>query len=151
MHQMLLRNISSLVDVAPLDVLHKQLQEVEKSMSVVGSPLCATENAAVDYFPKTAAGYIYVLRLEGDELHDHYYYVGFTQDVAKRMHDHFHGEGSEWTKLHPPRSIMEISEGDKSDERQKTIAIMKTYGWSKTRGYCWCSKVLKAPPRELEH
>lgn len=148
MTQMLLCHISSLLEVAPHEMLQRQLQDVENAMFPM--PL-QPEDTVAAYFPKTTTtGYVYVLRLKGDELHDHYYYVGYTQDVAKRMIDHFSGNGAEWTKLHPPHSVVEVSEGDKCDERQRTIATMKTYGWSTTRGYCWTSKMLKSPPRELD-
>ena len=94
-------------------------------------------------------GYVYVLELEGDEHHDSYYYVGFAQNVGRRLRAHFQGEGSHWTKMHPPCSVMEVSEGGLLEERHKTIEIMKTYGWVKTRGSNWCSRVMTVPPREL--
>lgn len=150
MYQMLLRNIASLADVAPRELLQQQLQELEKAMAGGCVTVAPTEPSMAHYFPKTTTGYVYVLRLEGDAGHDHHFYVGFTQDLTKRLHDHFHGDGAEWTKVHPPVSVMEVFEGDKSDERQKTIAMMKAHGWSTTRGYCWTSKFLKTPPRELE-
>lgn len=150
MHDMMLRHVQHLMDVAPHEVLHKQLVDIESSM------LLRNDISLASYFPKSAAtssssgGYIYVLKLQGDEVHDQYYYVGFTQDVNKRLYDHFHGNGAEWTKVHSPVCVLEVVEGDKSDERPKTIEIMKKYGWAKTRGYCWSSKILKSPPRELE-
>ena len=149
-YDMMLRHVEKLMDVAPHELLQKQVEEIESSMLLRNDVSFAT------YFPKSMAassstsGYIYVLKLQGDEIHEHYYYVGFTQDVNKRMYDHFHGSGAEWTKLHPPICVLEIVEGDKSEERPKTIEVMKKYGWARTRGYCWCSKILKSPPRELE-
>jgi predicted GIY-YIG superfamily endonuclease len=143
MYQMMLQNITNLLDVAPREMLQKQLQEIESSMM----QRCDDPSSA--YFT-APSGYIYVLKLQGDETFDHYYYVGYTQDVTKRMYNHFHGTGAEWTKLHPPVCVLEVSEGDKADERHKTLEIMKKYGWAKTRGYCWSAKILKSPPRELE-
>lgn len=142
---MVLRNLSSLLEVAPREVLQKQLEELESTMFGQGME----SSVSSSYFPKMS-GYIYVLKLQGDEVHDNHYYVGFTQDVTKRLSDHFHGHGAEWTKLHPPVCVLEILEGDKSDERHKTIETMKKFGWATTRGYCWSSKILKSPPRELE-
>ena len=41
--------------------------------------------------------WVYVLCLEGGR-----YAVGSTEDPTKRMADHFQGNGSAWTKKHPP-------------------------------------------------
>ena len=46
---------------------------------------------------------IYVLNLEGG-----FYYVGKTNDIAKRYQQHLDGKGSSWTKIHKPLSISEI-------------------------------------------
>ena len=149
---MLLRNISQIVDIAPSELVEQQLFEVEKTMRVVTDPPPARDvgqTTILDYFSREGTGHVYALRLQGDEHAEAYYYVGFTQDLPKRLYDHFHGEGATWTKLHPPINVMRILEGDKSDERATTIELMKHYGWNFVRGYCWCSQVLKAPPREL--
>lgn len=142
MYEMMLRNISNLVDVAPREILEKQLEELESTMVQKHDTVSA-------YFPRSS-GYIYVLRLEGDAANDFYYYVGYTQDVSRRLQDHFQGNGAEWTKAHKPLNVLEVVEGEKADERQKTIEVMKKFGWAKTRGYCWTSKTLRSPPRELD-
>ena len=151
---MVLRNIADIVDIAPRELVEQQLLEVEKTMRVVtNSPPVAEAGEALttplSYFSREGAGHVYVLRLQGDEHAENYYYVGFTQDLPKRLHDHFNNDGAIWTKIHPPINVMRILEGDKNEERATTIAMMKVYGWNFVRGYCWCSQVLKAPPREL--
>jgi predicted GIY-YIG superfamily endonuclease len=149
---MLLRNISQIVDIAPSELVEQQLFEVEKTMRVVTDPPPAREagqTTILGYFSNNVEGHVYALRLQGDEHAENYYYVGFTQDLPKRLHQHFNGEGAIWTKLHPPLNVMRILEGGKSDERAVTIEMMKQYGYTVVRGYCWCSQVLKAPPREL--
>ena len=152
--RMLLHNISQIVDVVPRELAEQQLLEVEKSMRVVADSTPARETGetltqTTDYFSGEGTGHVYVLRLKGDEHAENYYYVGFTQNLPKRLHDHFNGEGATWTKLHPPLNVMRILEGDKNEERSVTIEFMKRFGFTVVRGYCWCSQVLKAPPREL--
>lgn len=142
LYEMMLRNISNLADVAPREILERQLEELEAAMVQKQETVSA-------YFPRSR-GYIYVLKLEGDAASDAYYYVGYTQDVERRLQEHFGGDGSEWTKAHKPVSVLEVGEGEKADERHKTIEVMKKYGWSKTRGYCWTARNLRSPPRELD-
>jgi len=156
--RMLLRNIADIVDIAPRELVEQQLLEIGKTMRVVvtnppvaretGEGEALVQTTILDYFKKED-GHVYVLRLQGDEYAENYYYVGFTQDLPKRLYDHFHGEGATWTKLHPPINVMRILEGDKAMERSVTIEMMKQYTYMVVRGYCWCSQVLKAPPREL--
>lgn len=145
MYEMMLRNMQQMVGIVPPELIEKQLQELEAVM--------VPKNDFQSYFKlssQSTAGFVYVLRLEGDASSDFYYYVGFTQDVGRRMHEHFNGIGAEWTKVHKPVGVMEVAEGEKADERQKTIDVMKKFGWAKTRGYCWTSKIMRSPPRELD-
>ena len=145
-YEMMLRNMQQMVGMVPPEMIEKQLKELESMMMPRNDGVCC-------YFPRKssgAEGYIYVLKLEGDSASDFYYYVGFTQDVGRRMQEHFSGNGSEWTKAHKALSILEVVEGEKADERQKTIEVMKKYGWSTTRGYCWTSKIMRSPPRDLD-
>ena len=145
-YEMMLRNMQQMVGMVPAEMIEKQLQELEAVM-------VPKADGVSSFFPRASegtGGYIYVLRLEGDAASDFYYYVGFTQDVGRRMQEHFSGNGSEWTKAHKPLGLVEVAEGEKADERQKTIEVMKKFGWSKTRGYCWTSRVMRSPPRELD-
>jgi len=82
--------------------------------------------------------YVYTLELENNK-----YYVGYTENFDSRMISHFGGNGSKWTKLHPPISILEVSRGDKNDEDKKTIQMMIKYGYQNVRGgkYCKCTMI----------
>ncbi len=145
MYEMMLRNMQQMVGIVPPEMIETQLQELEAVM--------VPKNDLQSYFKPSSSGpggFVYVLRLEGDAASDSYYYVGFTQDVGRRMHEHFSGNGAEWTKAHKPVGVIEVVEGGKADERHKTIEVMKKNGWATTRGYCWTSKVMRSPPRELD-
>ena len=85
--------------------------------------------------------YVYILELENDK-----YYVGYTENFDSRMISHFGGNGSKWTKLHKPITILEVSRGGKNDEDKKTIDMMIKYGYQNVRGgrYCKC-EMLKEP------
>ena len=57
-----------------------------------------------------------------------------------RIKKHFDGEGSAWTKLHKPISIVEIINGcDNFDEDKYTLMYMSIYGKEKVRGGAFCS------------
>jgi len=85
--------------------------------------------------------YVYILELENNK-----YYVGYTENFDSRMISHFGGNGSKWTKLHKPITVMEVSRGSKNDEDRKTIEMMVRYGYENVRGgrYCKC-EMLKEP------
>ena len=73
---------------------------------------------------------IYVLNLEGG-----FYYVGKTNDIAKRYQQHLDGKGSSWTKIHKPLSISEIKPCTSTmDEDKYTKEYMIKYGIDKVRG-----------------
>lgn len=143
MQQMMLEHIDALMKCAPKDVLERQVQNVENTMTAQTGDAGMASYFPVDY------GYVYVLRLEGDEAAESYFYVGFTQNVARRMGEHFSGEGAEWTKVHRPVAVAEVAEGLRADERTKTLEYMRKHGWARTRGYCWTSRVLRSPPKEM--
>ena len=69
---------------------------------------------------------VYTLELDGGN-----YYVGFTDDIPKRMAEHFLGRGSHWTRLHPPIKVLEVVPGNKELESAKTIALMCRVGIAK--------------------
>lgn len=150
MQQMMLAHIQSLINCAPKDVLERQVQDVENSMMAHAGDAGPDADAAAMslYFP-VEHGYVYVLRLEGDDAAESYFYVGFTQNVARRMGEHFSGQGAEWTKVHRPVAVAEVAEGLRADERTKTLEYMRKHGWARTRGYCWTSRVLRSPPKEM--
>lgn len=85
--------------------------------------------------------YIYVLKLVEDR-----YYVGRTTNIINRIEQHFTGCGSIYTMTYKPLKVIElVEELSNEDERNKTIEIMKKYGWEKVRGAGWCSLKIKQP------
>jgi len=73
---------------------------------------------------------IYVLQLANKK-----YYVGKTTDVMKRFNEHKSGSGSAWTKLHPPKKILECRPLiNDHDENNVTKDYMKKYGIENVRG-----------------
>jgi predicted GIY-YIG superfamily endonuclease len=81
---------------------------------------------------------LYVLQLE-----DGKYYVGRTDNIAKRYAEHKSGRGSEWTKLHKPVKVMETHETKTGeDETNFTKFLMKKYGVDNVRGGAYCQREL---------
>ncbi len=73
---------------------------------------------------------IYVLKLEDDK-----YYVGRTKNPSVRLEDHFHSNGSSWTKKYKPIEVLEtIRCCDVYDEDKYTLKYMNTYGINNVRG-----------------
>lgn len=73
---------------------------------------------------------IYVLKLRHGK-----YYVGKTQDVQTRFHSHMNGQGCEWTRLHPPLSILEVRENQSPFmEDAITKEFMEKFGCENVRG-----------------
>ncbi len=90
--------------------------------------------------------YIYVLYLEHNK-----YYVGRSNNIFKRIYNHFQKNGAVFTKIFKPIEVLEIiNEKDKYDEKNKTIECMIKYGWKNVRGYCWCQYNLKCPPNSIK-
>ena len=72
---------------------------------------------------------VYTLELEGGN-----FYVGFSDDIPKRIAERFLSRGSKWTRLHPPIKVLQVVPGDKELESAKTIALMCRVGWRRVRG-----------------
>ena len=70
-----------------------------------------------------AKGYVYTLALE-----DGCYYCGFSTNPEVRVSSHFLGRGAQWTRLHPPISVISIQPGDELLERIVTLAFMIKHG-----------------------
>ena len=87
---------------------------------------------------------VYTLELEGNN-----FYVGFSDDIPKRMAEHFLGRGSYWTRLHAPIKVLEVVPGNKELEAAKTISLMCRVGWRRVRGAAWCATELKSMPLPL--
>ena len=71
-------------------------------------------------------GYMYILL-----CNDGSYYTGSTNDLERRMQQHFSGEGANHTKKHPPVKLLYYEEFDRIDEafyREKQVQ-----GWSRRK------------------
>lgn len=88
--------------------------------------------------------YVYVWQLE-----DGKFYVGYSENLSRRVDEHLTGEGAVWTKKYHPVSIIEIVRGDKEVEKQKTLEYMRLKGWENVRGSHWCQLEYKSAPLEL--
>jgi predicted GIY-YIG superfamily endonuclease len=89
--------------------------------------------------------YVYVWELE-----DHKYYVGWSENLSRRLDEHITEEGSVWTKKYSPIAIIEILRGDKHTEKMKTLQYMKEKGFENVRGAGWCLLEYKSVPAEVQ-
>ena len=89
--------------------------------------------------------YVYVL-----ELVDQRFAVGYTECLSQRLHDHWRGLGSAWTKRYPPLRVLDIirttNESALGLEEAKTMELKLTYGWNSTRGGTWNAPHDHSPP-----
>ena len=84
---------------------------------------------------------VYVLRLEGDEKFDNYYYVGSTHQLNIRLAQHIALSGAKFTKLHKFVSIysVELVNGDALQrENELTLELMNTFTPEQVRGGKYC-------------
>ncbi|QBP32953.1 GIY-YIG endonuclease [Shigella phage Buco] len=92
-----------------------------------------------EYSPGDAV--VYVLRLENAK-----WYAGYTENAQHRLTNHFHNDGSAWTKLHKPVAIHSITRASKALESTITLDLMREHGWENVRGGAWTgTKLAKAP------
>ena len=97
----------------------------------------------MDFFRKTVfystnMSTLYVLQLTHNK-----WYVGKTDDVAKRYQQHKAGYGSEWTKIYNPVKLVETREVKSDhDENNLTKDLMKKYGVENVRGGSYSQVVL---------
>jgi len=89
--------------------------------------------------------YVYVWELE-----DNKYYIGWSENLSRRLDEHITEEGSLWTKKYKPVGIVEIVRGDKQVERLKTLQYMKKKGFDNVRGSVWCVLEYKSVPFEVQ-
>ena len=71
-------------------------------------------------------GYMYILL-----CNDGSYYTGSTNDLERRMAEHFSGQGANHTKKHPPVKLLYYEEFQRVDEafyREKQVQ-----GWSRKK------------------
>lgn len=82
---------------------------------------------------------LYVLKCEHNK-----YYIGKTErPLYSRIEEHFLKNGSEWTKVHKPVSILEVHDNVHSmDEDKFTKIYMAKYGIENVRGGSYSSIVL---------
>ena len=76
---------------------------------------------------------IYTLELENNK-----YYVGRTNSPKNRILDHFHENGSEWTKKYKPIDVISEIIGNSFDEEKYTLIAMEKYGVDNVRGGSYC-------------
>jgi uncharacterized protein YchJ len=76
---------------------------------------------------------IYTLELENNK-----YYVGRTNSPKNRILDHFHENGSEWTKKYKPINVISEIIGDSFDEEKYTLIAIEKYGVDNVRGGSYC-------------
>jgi predicted GIY-YIG superfamily endonuclease len=85
---------------------------------------------------------IYILKLQNSK-----FYVGKSHCPQNRILDHFSGNGSEWTKIHKPQSILKQFTGDGFDEEIQTLRTMSIYGIDNVRGGSYSRVVLTEQER----
>lgn len=76
---------------------------------------------------------IYTLELEHGK-----YYVGRSNQPQKRIIAHFNENGSEWTKLYHPISVISQIKGDEFDEEKYTLIAINKYGVDNVRSGSYC-------------
>lgn len=83
--------------------------------------------------------YIYVLQLEHGK-----FYIGKTENPQFRLENHFHSNGSEWTKKYKPIKVHELKPNcDDYDENKITLQYMDKYGINNVRGGSFVSLQLE--------
>ena len=71
-------------------------------------------------------GYMYILECSNKK-----FYTGSTNDLDKRLEQHWNGEGSNFTKSHPPERLVYLEVFNRIDEafyREKQVQ-----GWSRKK------------------
>jgi predicted GIY-YIG superfamily endonuclease len=91
---------------------------------------------------------LYILQLRHGK-----WYVGKTDNIHQRFHQHVSGSGSAWTSLHEPIRIYETRQiKSLHDETNLTKDLMKKYGVDNVRGGAYCQVDLpEATKHHIEH
>ena len=76
--------------------------------------------------PRPNTFYVYVIKCDDESL-----YIGQTEDLRQRWHDHVSGKAAEWTKKHKPRYIIHHEIYPTRDEAVKREQELKT-GFGRT-------------------
>ena len=89
--------------------------------------------------------YVYVLLLEGQR-----FAIGHTECLSQRLHDHWNGDGTAWTKRYKPYCVLEIHrtklESALGLEEAKTMEYKLNYGFNSARGGVDNNPADHAPP-----
>lgn len=92
--------------------------------------------------------YTYVLELDQGK-----YYVGYAEKLSSRLHKHFAGRGSVWTKKYKPKRVLYLIPtnrvGHKTAVNIVTIYFMDKFGWKNVRGGSYSTPRLVNPPLKL--
>ena len=90
--------------------------------------------------------HVYILKLKGNK-----YYVGSTDNLERRMKQHYDGYGSSWTKKYPPiQTINTFENCDKFDEDKHTKRYMSKFGIDNVRGGTYCEINIEGYRTQLE-
>lgn len=82
--------------------------------------------------------FVYVLKCKKDK-----YYIGRTTSIARRLFEHWDGEGSQWTRLYPPISVERIIETHSTYEEGNYVKeYMHLYGIDNVRGGAYVTETL---------
>ena len=80
--------------------------------------------------------FVYVLELDGGSDAQRFA-VGHTKCLSQRLHDHWRGRGSAWTKRYSPIKVLEILRTSEESalglEEAKTMEYKLTFGFNSTR------------------
>ena len=69
------------------------------------------------------------------KLADGKYYIGKSDNIEQRLHDHFSGSGSAWTREYKPIKVIERRENvSRFEEDKMTKEYMEKYGIDNVRG-----------------
>ncbi|MFC6954308.1 GIY-YIG nuclease family protein [Halorubellus litoreus] len=91
---------------------------------------------------------VYILALADDT-----YYVGATNQLARRLRQHRDGHGAKWTQRH---EVVELAAFNanlsrwQAVEKETTLRMMAAYGWRNVRGGPWTQRDLSSPPAALD-
>lgn len=77
------------------------------------------------------------------ELEDGCFYVGYSENLNRRIFQHFNGEGSKWCKIHKPVKLVGVMVGGKKEETEEALRLMKIHGKDKVKGGAYTRIELK--------
>ena len=102
----------------------------------------------------------YVLRCDGDDVHDYHIYCGYTKDIEVRLLQHtgVAPGGAQWCILHPPNELLSLRLHENDEEAMAAecanfnLWAGKLKDYDRVRGgrlNCTCP--LKFKPRGWRH